>query len=132
MSDSADDFAYLPPTLAEIARVAGLKAALALAQEQGGSKVYIPRRAPDSHWLVEIVGREAADRISELFGDQRVVIPLGPERYYARAARVAAQKLAEGKSLDAVRREVGVHVRTVSRIKARMKGGGGGDQGNLF
>ena len=127
-----DDFAYLPPTLAEIARVAGLPAALKLAQDRGGVKVYVPRRAPDGHWLVELLGRESADALSAQFGDERLLIPMGYERFYARAARRAAQLIEAGESLDSVARQVGVHVRTVSRLKKRMRGAGDDEQESLF
>ena len=127
-----DDYAYLPPMLTEVAQIAGLPAALALAQLKGGCQVYIPPRMRDSHWLVQCVGRAAADAIGEHFGNQRVVIPMGNTRFYARAARRAAELLAEGRSLHEVARYVGVHTRTVSRVKARMIGNGDDDQGNLF
>lgn len=127
-----DEYAYLPPVLSEIAQIAGLPAALALAQLRGGCQVYIPPRARDGHWLVKCVGRNAADAIGEYFGHQRVVIPLGNTRFYARAARRAAQLLSEGLSLHEVARHVGVHTRTVSRVKARMIDGGDDDHGKLF
>lgn len=125
MSDS-DDFAYLPPTLAEIARVAGLPAALTIAETKGGLEVYIPRRAPEGHWLVDCVGREAADKIGAYYGDQRITVPLGDRNFYARARRRAAELLAEGKSLNTVAGQLGVHVRTIKRVKKRVRENGQG------
>lgn len=124
MSDS-DDFSYLPPTLAEIAQVAGLAAALKLMHAQGGVRVGIPKRAPDGHWLVELIGREAADRLGAHFAGGRVLIPMSDRS----RVRKAAALLAEGKSLDYVARHARLHVRHVSRIKARVRTE---RQGSLF
>jgi hypothetical protein len=128
----SDDYAYLPPTLAEIARVAGLPAALQLMHTHGGVRVGIPKRAPDGHWLVELVGREAADRLGAHFAGGRVLIPLGEKGYLSRRRRLAAERLAEGQSLDAVALATDMHVRTVSRVKARLRSSNRGDQGDLF
>jgi hypothetical protein len=128
VSDS-DAYDYLPPTLAKMAELAGLPAALAVAEAKGGREVYIPRRAPDSHWLVEAVGREAADKIGSHFGDQRLQLPLGPRKFYARARRRAAELLKGGASLNTVVDQTGVCVRSAKRYKKRL---GNDSQGGLF
>ena len=40
---------HLPPLLNEIAEVAGVVAALAIAEARGGTRVHLPARAPDGH-----------------------------------------------------------------------------------
>ena len=45
---------------------------------------------------------------------------------------MAAELVAKGKSTNEVARAVGVHGRTVWRIKARLRDAGGDDQGSLF
>ena len=61
----------LPGILGEIADVAGIPAALAIADEVGGTRINIPARAGDDHWLVKTVGREAAETV-ELDSEQAV------------------------------------------------------------
>ncbi|MBX3527539.1 MAG: hypothetical protein KF904_15150, partial [Rhodoblastus sp.] len=74
---------HLPPLLNEIAEVAGVVAAVAIAEARGGTRVHFPARAPDGHWLVALVGREAADELCAHFratqaGGSYVLIPVGP------------------------------------------------------
>jgi hypothetical protein len=135
------DFSHLPPLLAEIAEVAGPVAALQLAKAKGGVKCYIPARAPDDHWLVQCVGREAADKLCAHFvaaidSDSgrslhgvTILLPLGESGSRVEARRRAREALEEGKSLSEAARRGGLHERTVSNIRARMKDK---RQGSLF
>ena len=97
----------LPGVLADIARAAGEAAALALAANVGGTRVYIPAAVDDEHWLVKAVGRAAADKICAAFATdsradketsgesrrgQRVVIPLGPAANYTQLRRIVARR----------------------------------------
>lgn len=132
MSDEGA-FAYLPAPLDEIAQVAGVQAALLLWERDAGAQVYIPARAPDGHWLVACVGREAANRLGAHFAGARLLIPLLEKSFYKRARAQASQMLAGGASRREVVRATGVHERTVYRVKKRLKNGGGPDgQERLF
>ncbi|MDA4629930.1 hypothetical protein NZA98_02170, partial [Escherichia coli] len=70
----------LPLVIAEIAEVAGVEAAWAMSQAFGGQTVYIPREATPGHWLVELVGIEAAAKICKHYragnAGMQVLIPL--------------------------------------------------------
>jgi len=135
------DFSHLPPLLAEIAQVAGPVAAAQLAKARGGTECYIPARAPDDHWLVQCVGRAAADRLCKHFAAQidgdadrsrhgvKIVLPLGESGSRVESRRRARQALEEGKSLSEAARHAGVHQRTVQNIRRRMKDK---RQGSLF
>jgi hypothetical protein len=67
----------LPGCLADIARVAGLPAALAVARRWGGAYLYVPepRFLKPGHPLVEAVELDAALRIAEYFPAQRLEVP---------------------------------------------------------
>ncbi|KAF0136668.1 MAG: hypothetical protein FD139_727 [Methylocystaceae bacterium] len=135
------DVSHLPPLLAEIAEVAGLVAAVQLAKAKGGTECYIPARAPDDHWLVQCVGREAADKLCAHFvaaiesdsGRSRhgvkILLPLGEAGSRAEARRRVREALEQGKTLSEAARSGGVHQRTVQNIRARMKDK---RQGSLF
>lgn len=135
------DFSHLPPLLAEIAEVAGPVAAAQLAKAKGGTECYIPARAPDDHWLVQCVGREAADKVCAHFvaaiesdsGKSRhgvkILLPLGDSGTAADARRRAREALDSGASLSEAARRSGLHQRTVQNIRARMKDR---RQGTLF
>ena len=130
------DLDGLPELLAEIAGVAGLAPALAIAEAKGGTKAHFPAQAGDRHWLPRLVGREAADLLCEHFrvnhrGGVTVVVPLGPHRFYARARRRALELRAGGTSIAQTARLVGVATRTVERWCAGADDGDT-DQGRLF
>ncbi|WP_210332650.1 helix-turn-helix domain-containing protein [Methylosinus sp. H3A] len=141
------DYHYLPGILREIADVAGLSAALAIADKKGGARTFFPARAPDGHWLPQLVGREAADKICTYFrrrdrtdGVERasldagtyMLIPLGPKNFYAKARRRAVELTAEGWSREEVARRLGIHIRSVQRYRGRMRDETDGPQGSLF
>jgi hypothetical protein len=133
---------YLTGLLREIADLfsdpgEGLRAALAVAEAKGGREAHFPFRAPDDHWLTQAVGRAAADIICAHFrstqrGGVRLLVPLGPHNFYARARRHAARLSREGASAAEAARLAGLHTRTVWRVRARMKDVGDDDQGSLF
>lgn len=123
--------------LAEIAEVAGEAAALQLAHAKGGQeRVYIPK--PDylaaGHWLVDLVGMEAAVAIAARLGGGHVEITMGTTVTRARKWAAMWSALASGKSGAVAARVAGLHQRTVRRHRNGHSGGGGDDggQGSLF
>ena len=122
----------LPGVLGEIAEVAGLPAALALAREHGGTEVYLPIRPDPNHWLVACVGPEAAEAIcthyavrdadGRAIGNFRLLIPLAGTGAYAQVRRRLIQELREGNGgVPAAARKAGVHERTAWRYKAKLR-----------
>ena len=118
------DAPALPGVLAEIAEVAGLAAALKLAAHHGGQTVYIPGHARPDHWLVILLGQEAADAVCRRYrtGNQqagaRVLIPLA--RLHGQRAAMA-KALAEGRSARQAAAVSGLHERTAYRMRARNR-----------
>lgn len=114
---------FLPGLLGEVAQVAGVRAALALASERGGTRAYIPSVATlhPGHWLAQAVGFEAAVRIAERWGSETVAVPLGPSSG-SRASqwRKIRLGLQSGHSLAAIARAAGVTERTVLRHKEKF------------
>ena len=134
-------YSWLPPLLNDVAEAAGLDAALALARAAGGRRVAIPARAKDRHWLVEAVGRTAADAICALYRTHdadgvehgaKIIVPLGPTGLMKAAKRQMAQAIADGTSVRAAARLAGLHERTGWKTKARMERAAGGPQASLF
>ena len=106
---------WLPALLAEIAEVAGLEAALKLAEARGGTEIYVPAEAPADHWLTEAVGQQAAAAICRHFTGSgpgcRLEIPLGPAGSHAQLRRQVDKLIAEGKS----EREIALATRYTGR-----------------
>lgn len=119
---------WLPAKLAEIAQVAGLDAALRLAEARGGTEVYIPAHAPDGHWLVEAVGREAADAICAHYAvgetqksGWRMELPLGPVGTAAQIRRQVDRMISEGRSEREIALATGYTGRGVRMRKAKAR-----------
>ncbi|PZA12447.1 hypothetical protein DNX69_10750 [Rhodopseudomonas palustris] len=137
-------YTWLPDLLATIAEVAGLDAALQIADAYGGTRKQVPAHLPDgSHWLTDCVGRQAAEKICDHFrqgtagggfGGAYLTIPLGPAGAVAAARRRMAKALADGKSASEAARIAGMTERTAYRARSRARKGGGWDdnQSELF
>lgn len=111
----------LPQVIAEIAEVAGPDAAWTLASARGGQQVFIPATVKSGHWLADLVGIEAAERICSHFsangrGDT-ILIPMAA---HVRKREVLAKAMAEGAKVDQAAGLAGVHRRTVFRHRRRQ------------
>lgn len=119
----------LPPLLAEIAEVAGIDAALAIAEAKGGQEVIIPARLRDDHWLVPIIGREKAAQICEHFTSgyrrQKLSVPFGPKGSYLaerrRRARALADALSDGATANQMAKAAGVTNRSARRFRTKQR-----------
>lgn len=136
-------FDGLPEVLREIAAVAGLEAATRLAWARGGTIVKIPRRAGPRHWLVDCLGRKAADAIcahycvqdadGRAIGGFRLQIPLAGTGTLAQTRRRLAKDLESGElGVRAAARRNGVHERTAWRVKRKLAQPGSAGQPDLF
>lgn len=129
----------LPALLAEIAEIAGIDAALAIAHAKGGIMARISSRLTPDNWLVKTVGMEKAEAISRHFTSGRgridLEIPLPPTNSYKQFLRQRAQSyeraLAETDNIFQAARMAGTTRRTIQRFNARKRDKSS-DQGSLF
>lgn len=110
--------------LAQVAEVAGKEAAQALARAKGGLEgVYIP--LPDNltgdHWLVKLLGHEKAHSVALRIGGGHVEIPIYFTGKHGETWCKIVERLREGRSGAAIARELGVHERTVRRVRSRFE-----------
>lgn len=122
----------LPPVLRTIADAAGVTAALKLAQARGGTRIYVPHRVTDDHWLAELVGLAAAQEIARLYAGENIDIPLGLTGSAQNARRAAREALDAGASVAQAARAAGITERTVYNLRSREGRRQNPDQGNLF
>lgn len=120
-------YSWLPPLLNEIADVAGVDAALALAEARGGSRVSFPARVKKGHWLIDAVGEDAAEKLCDHFrtgtghGTGAVLdLPIGPSSSAFKTRRKVDALIKSGLSADKIAVEAGVHRNTVFRRKREM------------
>lgn len=119
----------LPPLLAEIAEVAGLDAALAIAEAKGGQEVFVVSRLRPDNWLVQAVGMEKAGRISTHFCSgryrQKLAIPFGPKGSYLaerrRTARAMGEALSLGATANQMAKAAGVTNRSARRFRSKLR-----------
>jgi len=112
----------LPGVLAEIAEAAGVEAAWALARAHGGTTVYIPREAEESHWLTELVGLDAARKICKHFRvantGARILIPIARQ---GEQRQRLVRALQAGMSATQAAQAAGMHERSAFRARARLR-----------
>ena len=112
--------------LGDIARVASEDAALAIARELGGTRVYFPADPAPGHWLTKLVGSEAAKAICETLtggfvGGARIDLPLGPTGTLEDGRSRLDALLIEGKLSERdIALETGYTTRTVRRRRAML------------
>jgi hypothetical protein len=130
-----------PSVFDELVAVAGEAAALKLVAAHGGTIRHIPARVrSDDHWLVQCVGRDAAETLcahyrqmmaSESWSGQKILVPLGPAGTGAEARRRLAKAIEGGASNAKAARAAGLHERTARRMRRRLRSDDP-SQGRLF
>lgn len=126
------NYDWLPPLLAEIAEVTSLDAALALAAKRGGSRISIPAKMPDDHWIAQTIGITHARALAEHFrgGNSGALVEL-PVGLASQTRRRIDAMLAQGVSADQIAMQLRVHRTTVFRRKAQASAKDD-RQGSLF
>lgn len=121
----------LPGILSEIAEIIGAPAATRLAMAVGGTQIYIPARLPDTHWLIDVLGLQAARTLSQHFASYggsnnsgiggRINIPMGPSNPTEVRRKLVEKLLQEGKSTADIARIANISQRAVHRHRSRIK-----------
>lgn len=101
----------------ELAELLGEQGLAALCAARGGRRAYIPCSIGPGHWLAELLGPEAAERVAFHYGGCRIDVPLRPPPA-DRDARICELRAA-GESVAAIAAETGVSRRQVYRILSR-------------
>lgn len=115
----------LPGALREIAEVAGVEAALRLAELRGGTTLSIPAEVTPDCWLTLAIGEARAELLSAHFTSGHtalsIEVPLGPTGALAGLRQTMRRLIAEGVPAERIARQLGVASRTVRRMKSRMR-----------
>lgn len=126
----------LPALMVEAAEVAGLDAAVLLFAARGGNRVYIPARAGDDHWLVVLVGRDAADRLIRHWSTDgagiELELPRGPTGARADLWRRLHQMIREERTSTEITRALGISRDMVKHHRAKLRAGIGSNQLSLL
>ncbi|MCQ4630919.1 hypothetical protein GB927_012775 [Shinella sp. CPCC 100929] len=130
MSEQLPERAWFSPLLNEIADVAGDRAALLLGREKACCRIFIPKNLKPGHWLVELVGDEAAGKLVKRYADSYLDIPPALGGQMRRRRRAITDMTMQGWSIARITRALGVARSTVT--DQRRKIGRPAPQDDLF
>lgn len=87
MSVNTSAMSNMPESIKEIADYVGEEGALTMLQAFPGIRLFIPKKVPDGHVLIEKIGKALAEKLSVHFGGETLTIPRG-----AKVLRMARNK----------------------------------------
>jgi Homeodomain-like domain len=102
---------------AELEQLLGEAATLALIEELGGGRVYVPQRPQPEDRLSRLVGFEAAQKLGRMYGGERLELPNPPLR-----RRKILDLRRRGASVEGIARELGCTRRRVFQVLAEERG----------
>lgn len=120
MSDQLPERAWFSPLLNEIADVAGERAALLIGRDKACQRVYIPKTLAPDHWLIGLVGDEAALKIAARFGPAHLDIPPALGGQMRRRRRAITEMTRNGMSINQITRALGVARSTVTDQRRKL------------
>lgn len=120
----------LTGVLAEIAGVIGEAQAVKVAEQLGGLEVKLSSSPREDSLLAGVVGVDDAAALGEAFGPVKLVIPCGGFRGQGGRVVTIRRLLRQGWSHSRVAAAADVHLRTVERHAAALRGDDG--QPSLF
>lgn len=120
MSEQLPERAWFSPLLNEIAEVAGDRAALLLGREKACQRIFIPKNLKDGHWLIELVGMEAAEKLVKRYADSRLDIPPALGGQMRRRRRAITEMTMQGWSIARITRALGVARSTVTDQRRKL------------
>jgi Mor family transcriptional regulator len=109
-------------TIDGIVELVGVEAAHKLAQDFGGTRVYVPVAPHDAHPLARSIGTAAAAKIGASFGGEELEIPLIKSRAQRRRDRERIICLHRaGKAIASIAREVRCSERHVYNVLSERR-----------
>jgi len=121
LNEQVPDRAWFSPLLNQIADVAGVRAALLIGRDKSCQRIYIPKPpVAHDHWLVQLVGDEAANKIAKRWGGHGLDIPPALGGQMRRRRRAIAEMTTNGMSINRISRALGVARSTVTDQRRKM------------
>jgi hypothetical protein len=112
-------------SLEALVEIVGEGPALRLIAARGGTRIYVPGRLPEDHWLIGVMGAEGAARLAEYIGTGRggaaIELPRGPSGRFGDYRRRLLALAATDASAAEIARDLRIHGRTVRRARSRLR-----------
>ena len=104
-------------SLQQIIDVVGVDAALIIIAHHGGTRLYVPLELKPGHWLIEILGEEAAQKLCLAFGGaEHFDVPLNTRGIRAERNRRIIERRSQGLSHSKLAREFKTTERNIRKI----------------
>lgn len=123
---------HLPPSVVELIDVVGLAAALAIVEERGGIKLYVPVKADPDHWLAALIGITALEAMVAYYQGDEIEVPRCAEALRAARELQIATEAAAGDSNATLARRHGYTERGIRKLRRRVEVQYDGRQDDLF
>ncbi len=65
----------LPDSVQDLVDLIGLTAALAIVEERGGIRLYVPTRVSRDHWLAKTIGPRAFGTLVDVYAGEEIDVP---------------------------------------------------------
>jgi len=92
----------LPASMVEIQEVVGIEGVTTLLNLCGGTRLFIPRKLKAQHKLANLLGFEAAQKMSNYFGGETLSIVRGSRAIKAQRNRKIIQRYDQGEKVPAL------------------------------
>ncbi|MEW5905120.1 MAG: Mor transcription activator family protein [Pseudomonadota bacterium] len=115
MTHTNIDTDLLPLILQDIVELIGLPLTMTLVQARGGVRLYVPKlEMEDDHYLVQLLGREAAEKLQTMYGgDEHFDLPKAERAMLAVRDATIRRLRASGTSVRSLALEYGLTERQI-------------------
>lgn len=113
--------AELPPTAQVVAQVIGRDATLALAACVKFRSLFVPKNLPPRHWLRDVIGDRAAERLSQEFPSMQLPLAKCANVYKAERDRRILELRAKGVEPRRIAAQLDMPERTVRTVLYRKQ-----------
>lgn len=119
----------LPESVLDLIDVIGINAALTIVEQRGGIRLYVPAKATESHWLADLIGLDALQKLVDVYAREEIEIP----RCAATLKDIKDREIASSTASNSeLARQYGMTERNVRKIRRRVEARNNNDQIGLF
>lgn len=112
------DTQLLPESILELIDVVGLQAALAIVEERGGVRLFVPKIYKPDHWLCKLIGTDPAAKLIAYYGGEEIEI----SRCAAALNAVKEHQIANSDASNSeLARQYGYTERGIRKLRRRVE-----------
>ncbi|WP_027184446.1 Mor transcription activator family protein [Desulfovibrio inopinatus] len=115
------DWDILPDNIQYMANAVGRQAMLTLSFVLGGRELYIPHQIRSDHALSHLLGKDAAERLSEYYGGEKIFIPTRSVFVRQDRDRRILEAYTRGDSISKMAREFRTSRKTIRFVLLRYE-----------